>query len=191
MPIEGTAGRYVAHHQRISAIIDATSGFWRLKCENVEHSREFPRFRGRSGCDLAFRSYDRDRKKVKAIGGAMHDQLIRLDKASLRQMKRDASAVFTCVSHAQALEAMARGLGANSFNDLRRYAREYGAILWDQSEDGAATFLAMRGSSMEAGDLAWIVEDHVIDHEAIPGFDVWIRGAAGAPGTNRSGVTKA
>lgn len=119
--------------------------------------------------------------RIEVIGGAMHDQLIRLDKASLRQMKRDASAVFTCVSHAQALEAMARGLGANSFNDLRRYAREYGAILWDQSEGGAATFLAMRGSSMEAGDLAWIVEDHVIDHEAIPGFDAWIHGAAGAP----------
>ena len=49
----------------------------------------------------------------------MHDQLIRLDRASLREMKRDASAIFACVSHAQALEAMARGLGANSFNDLR------------------------------------------------------------------------
>lgn len=110
----------------------------------------------------------------------MHDQLIRLDRASLRQMKRDASAIFACVSHAQALEAMARGLGANSFNDLRRYAHEYGAILWDGSEAEAAMFLAMRGSSMEAGDLRWIVEDHVIDHEAVPGFDVWIRGPGGA-----------
>jgi hypothetical protein len=91
-------------------------------------------------------------------------------------MKRDASAIFACVSHAQALEAMARGLGANSFNDLRRYAREYGAILWDGSEAEAAMFLAMRGSSMEAGDLMWIVEEHVIDHEAAPGFAEWSQG---------------
>lgn len=111
----------------------------------------------------------------------MDDQLIRLDKTSLRLMKRDASAVFPGVSHAQALEAMARGLGASSFTELRDYARDYGAILWDGSEAEAALFLAMRGSSMEPGSLVGLVEGHAIDHEATPGFDVWIRGSADAP----------
>ncbi|MBX9909798.1 MAG: hypothetical protein K2Z25_13930 [Beijerinckiaceae bacterium] len=121
----------------------------------------------------------------------MDDQLIRLDKASLKQMKCDARAVFPGVRHAQALEAMARGLGASNFNELRDYARDYGAILWDGGELEAAMFLAMRGSSMEPGSLVRLVEGHAIDHEAIPGFDAWIRGAAGASGANRPDVTKA
>ena len=106
----------------------------------------------------------------------MDEVLVRLDKSSLKQMKRDARAIFPGVRHAHALEAMARGLGASSFSELRDYARNYGAMRWDGSEAKAAVFLAMRGSSMEAGDLMWIVEEHVIDHEAAPGFAEWSQG---------------
>lgn len=109
----------------------------------------------------------------------MDEVLVRLDKSSLKQMKRDVGAIFPGVRHAHALEAMARGLGASSFSELRDYARDYGAIRWDGSEAKAAVFLAMRGSSMEPGSLVGLVEGHAIDHEAIPGFDVWVRGSAG------------
>lgn len=111
----------------------------------------------------------------------MNDVLVRLDKATLRQMKRDARVAFAGPRHAHALEAMARGLGADSFNELRDYARDYGAILWDGNDAEAISFLQMRGSTVPPGRLAWLVEGHAIDHETVPGFDEWSRGSAAIP----------
>ncbi|MBN9469369.1 MAG: hypothetical protein J0J10_11410 [Bosea sp.] len=110
--------------------------------------------------------------------------LVRLDRATLKRMKRDARVVFPGVCHAQALEAMARGLGASSFNELRDFGRNYGAILWDSDDSEADKFLRIRGASAQPGGLANLVKGHVIDHEAVPGFDVWIRASGARAGAN-------
>ncbi len=105
----------------------------------------------------------------------MEDKLIRLNKASFRQMKRDARAVLPGVRHTYALEAVARGLGAASFNELRDFARDYGAILWCGDDANAICFLHARRASLPSGGLNRLVKDHIIDHEAAPGFDEWVR----------------
>jgi hypothetical protein len=103
----------------------------------------------------------------------MSDMLVRLDRKAIRQMKKDARVIFAQVRHTHALEAVARALGAASFNELRDYARDYGAILWDQDDAAALGFLAVRGSLIEPGNVAQLVARHAIDHEGVPGFSEW------------------
>ena len=116
----------------------------------------------------------------------MSDMLVRLDRTTIRQMKNDARVIFARVRHTHALEAVARALGAASFNELRDYARDYGAILWDQDDAAALGFLAVRGSSIQPGSVAQLVACHAIDHEAVPGFSEWSR-AAIVSGQKRQG----
>lgn len=110
----------------------------------------------------------------------MGDTLIRLNKASFRQIKRETRAVLPGVRHAHALEAVARGLGAADFNELRDIAREYGAILWCGDDAKAVCFLRARGASLRSGRLARLLEGHVMDHEGAPGFDEWLHGSTEA-----------
>ncbi|MBA4222524.1 MAG: hypothetical protein C0458_17480 [Methylobacterium sp.] len=97
----------------------------------------------------------------------MHDALIRLNKTTMAKMKRDARAVFTEARHTHALEAIARGLGAQSFSQLRDHARDYGGVLWDRSDAEAVLFLAERGVSVQSGGLALVVSPHEVDHELV------------------------
>lgn len=95
----------------------------------------------------------------------MHEVLVRLDKASLDQIKRDVRNHFPGVRHGHALEAVARGLGAGSYAALRHFAREYGAILWNGDDREATCFLAERGAVDHGGSLRRLVSGHSIDHE--------------------------
>ncbi len=104
----------------------------------------------------------------------MQDALIRLDKTTMARMKRDVRAVFAEARHTHALEAIARGLGAQSFSQLREYAKEHGGVLWDRSDTEAVLFLAERGVPVQSGGLALIVSPHEVDHEAVVGFDTWM-----------------
>lgn len=97
----------------------------------------------------------------------MHDALVRLDKTTIAKMKSEARAVFAGARHTHALEAIARGLGAQSFSQLRDYARDYGGVLWDRSEAESVLFLAERGVSVQSGGLALIVSPHEVDHELL------------------------
>ena len=107
----------------------------------------------------------------------MSDMLVRLDRTTIRQMKKDARAIFAEARHTHALEAVARALGAVSFSELRNYARDYDAIPWDLDDAEAREFLAMRGASIQPGSVARLVARHAIDHEAVPGFKEWSRAA--------------
>lgn len=95
----------------------------------------------------------------------MHDVLVRLDRASLDQIKRDVRVHFPNVRHAHALEAVARGLGAGCYAALRHCAREYGAILWNGDDRDATAFLAERGAVSNDGSLGRLISGHAIDHE--------------------------
>lgn len=95
----------------------------------------------------------------------MHDVLVRLDRTSLDQIKRDVRVHFAGVKHAHALEAVARGLGVGSYAALLHFAREYGAILWDGDDRDATGFLAERGASGNEGSLRRLVSGYAIDHE--------------------------
>lgn len=97
----------------------------------------------------------------------MQDALIRLDRTTMATMKREARAVFADARHTHALEAIARGLGAQSFSQMRDYARDHGGILWDRSEAKAVLFLAERGVSVQSGGLALVVSPHEVDHELV------------------------
>lgn len=108
----------------------------------------------------------------------MSDMLVRLDRTTIRQMKRDARIVFAEARHTHALEAMARALGADSFNELRDYARDFGAILWDLDDNEALRFLAVRGTPVQSGGVAKLVARHAMDHEARAGFTEWSQSAA-------------
>lgn len=95
----------------------------------------------------------------------MHEVLVRLDTASLDQIKRDVRNHFPGVRHGHALEAVARGLGAGSYAALRHFAKEYGAILWNGDDRDALGFLAERGAFGNDGSLRLLVSRHAIDHE--------------------------
>lgn len=95
----------------------------------------------------------------------MHDVLVRLDRASLDQIKRGLWVHFPNVKHSHALEAVARGLGVGSYAALQHFAREYGAILWDGDDRDATGFLAERGAAGNDGALRRLVSGHAIDHE--------------------------
>lgn len=71
--------------------------------------------------------------------------LIRLDEGRLDKMKWRARDAFAPARHGHALEALARGLGANTYAGLRACAADYGGILWDGDESRALAFLAERG----------------------------------------------
>lgn len=93
--------------------------------------------------------------------------LVRLDRATMADMKRSVRKLFPGAGHAHALEALARGLGANSFSDLRAYARDYGGILWDGDDERAVQFLAERGSHSEPGSLAPMLAVHEAGQETV------------------------
>ncbi|WP_100962769.1 hypothetical protein [Bosea sp. FBZP-16] len=93
--------------------------------------------------------------------------LVRLDKATMADMKRSVRKLFPRAGHAHALEALARGLGANTFNDLRAYARDYGGILWDGDDKRAVQFLAERGTHSEPGCLAHMLAVHEAGQETV------------------------
>jgi hypothetical protein len=112
----------------------------------------------------------------------MGDMLVRLDRTTIREMKKDARIVFADARHTHALEAIARALGADSFNELRDYARDFGAILWNLNDNKALRFLAMRGTSVQPGSVARIVARHAIDHEARAGFSEWSQSAGKVAG---------
>ncbi len=95
----------------------------------------------------------------------MNEVLVRLDKASLDQIKRDVWVHFPNVKHGHALEAVARGLGAGSYAALRHFAHEYGAIRWNGDDCDATAFLAERGAVCNEGSLRRLVCGHAIDHE--------------------------
>lgn len=103
----------------------------------------------------------------------MSDMLVRLDRTTIRQMKKDARMIFAQVRHTHALEAVARALGTASFNELRDFACDYGAILWDLDDAAALNFLAVRGASIQPGSIARLVARHAIDHEGAPSFSEW------------------
>lgn len=103
----------------------------------------------------------------------MSDMLVRLDRTTIRQMKKDARIIFAGARHAHALEGVARALGTASFNELRDHARDFGAILWDLDDAEALRFLTMRGASIQPGSVAQLVARHAIDHEGVPGFSEW------------------
>jgi hypothetical protein len=102
----------------------------------------------------------------------MADSLIRLDRTTMAKMKRDVCVVFAEARHTYALEAVARGLGARSYGELREFAQEYGGILWDRSDAEAIRFLAERGVHVQTGGLGEIVRPHEIDHLAVLPFNV-------------------
>lgn len=95
----------------------------------------------------------------------MDDMLIRLDKTTIKKIKRDVCAVFPEAGHMHALEAVARGLGAQNFWQLRYFAQQYGGILWDRCDAEAVRFLAERGVTVETGGLALVVSEHEIKHD--------------------------
>jgi hypothetical protein len=91
--------------------------------------------------------------------------LIRLDEGRLDKMKWRARDAFAPARHGHALEALARGLGANTYAGLRACAADYGGILWDGDESRALAFLAERGITVASGRVAEIVAGHRVEHE--------------------------
>ena len=57
--------------------------------------------------------------------------LVRLDENALHEMKWRAREVFAPARHGHTLEALARGLGVNTYKGLLTYAQSFGGIMWD------------------------------------------------------------
>lgn len=93
--------------------------------------------------------------------------LVRLDEGRLHDMKWRAREAFRPTPHGHTLEALARGLGANSCNGLLAYTENYGGILWDGEDSKAIAFLAERGITIDHGALADVVAVNVVEHEHI------------------------
>ena len=91
--------------------------------------------------------------------------LVRLDENSLYEMKWHAREVFAPARHGRTLEALARGLGANSYKGLLTYAQEFGGIMWDGDNSKAIAFLAEREVEVRSGGLAAVVAGHLVEHE--------------------------
>lgn len=93
--------------------------------------------------------------------------LVRLDEGRLHDMKWRAWEAFAPARHGHTLEALARGLGANTYQGLLTYAESYGGILWDGDDSRAIAFLAERGITIDQGAIAEIVAVDAVDHEHI------------------------
>ncbi len=99
--------------------------------------------------------------------GKAETMLVRLDEGRLEKMKWRAREAFAPARLGHSLEALARGLGANTFAGLRAYAENYGGILWDGDGSRAVAFLAERGITIDQGAIAEIVAVDVVEHEHI------------------------
>lgn len=93
--------------------------------------------------------------------------LVRLDEGRLHDMKWRAREAFRPAGHGHTIEALARGLGADSYHALLAYTENYGGILWDGDDSKAIAFLAERGITIEHGALAEVVAVDVVEHEHI------------------------
>lgn len=93
--------------------------------------------------------------------------LVRLDENSLYAMKWHAREVFAPAGHGHTLEALARGLGANTYNGLLAYSQNYGGILWDGDDSRALAYLAEREITVRRGALSDVVAEHVVEHEHV------------------------
>lgn len=91
--------------------------------------------------------------------------LIRLDGDRLEKMKWRARDALAPAGHGHSLEALARGLGANTYSGLRVYAESYGGILWDGDDSRAVAFLADRGITVRRGAIAQIVAGDLVEHD--------------------------
>ncbi len=91
--------------------------------------------------------------------------LVRLDVNSLHRMKWQAREVFAPARHGHTLEALARGLGLDTYKGLLTHADNYGGILWDGDDSKAIAFLSEREITVCPGGIAEIVAEHVVEHE--------------------------
>lgn len=91
--------------------------------------------------------------------------LVRLDGKRIFNMKWRAREAFAPARYCHAVEALARGLGTNTYKGLLTYAENYGGILWNGDDSRAIAFLAERGITIHKGMIAEIVAADVVEHE--------------------------
>ncbi|WP_156410585.1 hypothetical protein [Bosea sp. Root381] len=91
----------------------------------------------------------------------MPDLIVDISEPAVTQMKHALRANLPTVMNGHRIEALARGLGFNSYAALRHQGEKRGYALWDGKDARFSAFLAERAYSVPSDSLHPIIEPHI------------------------------